>query len=198
MTCDLPCKITIGFSTTNKWTSRLIRWVLRSPCSHAWIAFDDAVLDARVVLQAETWGYELRPWNRWKQQNILVAEFTPTKKPLDASLRWIATFLGAQYDYRAAILSGLWRWWGRFFKSRFNDPKKLMCSEGVVRFLQHGNYTAVTGLDPEVTNPKHLLTRCFQNTQELTLKSALPHVKRKYGVHLFNGEDNGNDPRSHR
>lgn len=197
MVCDLPCKITVGFSTTHRWTSKAIRWVTQSPCSHAWIAFDDAVLGTRVVLQAETWGYEIRPWSRWLNENILVAEFVPTGPPLDGSLKWIAKFLGVPYDYRASILSGLFRWWGRLLKGRFNDPKKLMCSEGVVRFLQHGNYEAVKDLDPEITNPKILLLRCFRHAAEFTLKFALPHVKKKYGEKLLDGKINGNDPRSH-
>ena len=197
MACDLPCKITIGFSTTNRWISKAIRWVTNSPCSHAWIAFDDAVLGTRVVLQAETWGYEIRPWARWLNENILVAEFIPVGPPLDDNLKWIAKYLGAPYDYKAAFLSGLYRWWGRFLKGRFNDPKKLMCAEGVVRFLQNGKYESVKDLDPEITNPKILLVRCFRYAAEFTLKFALPHVKQKYGRELLSGKINGNYPRSH-
>jgi len=172
--------ITVGFSTTNKWISRVIRWVMRSPCSHAWLAYDDPTLGMRLVMQAESWGYELRPWLRWRKENILVAEFVPTGPNLDESLKWIATFLGARYDYKAAILSGLWRWFGRAIRGKFNNPDKLMCSEGVVRFLQHANYRTVRNLDPETTNPKRLLIRCFRHAREFTLTFALPKVLKRY------------------
>jgi hypothetical protein len=173
--------VTVGFSTTNKLISRCIRWFTRSPCSHAWIAFDDEVLGLRVVLQAESWGYELRPWDRWRKENILVAEFIPHGPPLDKSLKWIATFLGSRYDYRAAFFAGLWRWFGRFLRGKFNSPSKLMCSEGVVRFLQHARYEAVADLDPEITSPKRLLIRCLQRIHDFTMTFALPHVLQRYG-----------------
>jgi hypothetical protein len=174
-------EITIGFSTTNKFLSRVIRWVTRSPCSHAWIAFNAPVLGMRLVMQAESWGYELRPWARWKHENILVAEFIPRRKPLDNSLKWIATFLGTRYDYRAALLAGLWHWLGRAMRGKFNDPDKLMCSEGVIRFLQKAEYEAVADMDPEITSPKRLLVRCFQRTSEFALLFALPNVQERYG-----------------
>jgi len=37
------------------------------------------------------------------------------------------------------------------------SPTKLMCSEGVVRFLQFGQYEFATGLNPEATSPGELL-----------------------------------------
>ena len=131
--------------------------------------------------KAETWGYELRPWPRWKKENILIAEFIPTGPSLEQSLKWIATFLGARYDYKAAIISGLWRWFGRLLKGRFNDPTKLMCSEGVVRFLQHAEYATIADLDPEVTSPKRLLLRCFQRSNEFAPEFILPRVQKRYG-----------------
>lgn len=149
--------ITIGFSTTNKWISRLIRWVTRGRVSHAWIAFYDHCLDTRLVMQAESWGYEVRPWARWQRENILVAEYRPQDQ-LDESLRWIATSLGVKYDWTSALFAGLRRWLGRWIRGRFNSPKKLMCAEAVIRFLHHGGSTAIAGLDPETTTPARLLS----------------------------------------
>lgn len=172
--------ITIGFSTTNGWRSRLIRWVTHSPCSHAWISFNDDTLGLRLVMQAETWGFEVRPWSRWTKENIRVAEFSPIGPPLEESLRWIATFLGSQYDYKAAFLSGIWRWVRRGIRSRFNDPGKLMCSEGLIRFLQHGQYNAVGGLDPELTPPKKALGRVLRHPGQFSLIYILPSVSDYY------------------
>jgi hypothetical protein len=148
--------ITVGFSTTNKWISRLIRWVTRGRVSHAWIAFFDPCLDMRLVMQAEAWGYEVRPWKRWKRQNVLVAEFK-TDRQLSNSLQWIAKSLGVEYDWKAAFFAGLRRWLGRWLRGRFRSPRKLMCSEAVIRFLQHAGVSAVAQLDPELTPPQRLL-----------------------------------------
>lgn len=148
--------ITIGFSTTNRLISRLIRWVTRGKVSHAWIAFYDAALGTRLVMQAEAWGYEVRPWERWLTENNLIAQFRPVRD-LDRSLKWIAKSLGSEYDWKSAFFAGLWRWFGVWIRGRFNSPKKLMCAEAVLRFLQHGGVVAVSHLDPEVTPPIRIL-----------------------------------------
>lgn len=174
--------VTIGFSTTNNWLSAIIRWVTRSPCSHAWLAFDDQTMGTRLVMQAEAWGFEVRPWDRWRRENKLVAEFRPIGPVLDNSLKWIATYLGSRYDYRAAFLAGLWRWLGRGLRGKFNDPTKLMCSEGVVRFLQHAGYQSVADFDPEITSPARLLKRCFRFRREFEKLSSTPKIEKRFGV----------------
>jgi hypothetical protein len=149
--------ITIGFSTTNKFISRFIRWITRAKVSHAWIGFNDSTLGQRMVMQAERWGYEVRPWTKWLTQNKWIAEFEIPQSPADSALQFIASFLGSDYDFTSALLLGLKRWFGRWFKRPTQSPTKLMCSEGVVRFLQFGQYEFATGLDPEATSPGELL-----------------------------------------
>lgn len=153
--------VTVGFSTTRKLASRVIRWVTRAPCSHAWIAFHDATLETRLVMQAEAWGFEVRPWARWRRENLLVAEFRPTGAELDVVR--LGTFLGSRYDYTAAVLAGLYRLLGRFLRGRFRDPRKLMCSEAVVRTLGWSGYAAVEDLDPDLTPPGRLLLRVLEH-----------------------------------
>lgn len=156
--------ITIGFSTTNKLISRVIRWVTRGKVSHAWIGFYDPTLEMRFVMQAESWGFEVRPWKRWLLENTLVAQFCP-KKDLTKSLKWIARSLGLKYDWKSAFFAGLWRWFGVWIRGRFNSPKKLMCAEAVIRFLQHGGVVAAGHFDPEVTTPARLLQAVEQSTE---------------------------------
>jgi hypothetical protein len=163
--------ITVGFSTTRLLTSRLIRWATRSSCSHAFIAFDDRALRMRMVMQAASWGYELRPWKRWIRENLLVAEFTPQGQPLDETLRLIAGKLGSRFDYKSALLTGIKGKFDLWHKSRFSlnlnrSPWKLTCSEAVVRFLQLGKYRTASGLDPETTSPGELLERILGNENE--------------------------------
>lgn len=154
--------ITIGFSTTRQASSRFIRWITASACSHAFIAFDDSVLNLRMVMQAQSWGFELRPWNRWLRENILVAEFAPVAGPLDGALTRLAGRLGTKFNYRSAIFIGIKSLLASWYKNRFTlninrSPWKLTCSESVVRFLQYGNYRTAARLDPETTSPGRLL-----------------------------------------
>jgi hypothetical protein len=163
--------ITIGFSTTRLFISGLIRWATRSSCSHAFIAFYDRDLNMRMVMQAQSWGFELRPWNRWKRENILVAEFRPASNHLDQSLCNIAHRLGTKFNYRSAVLIGIRSLFSSWYKNRFTlninqSPWKLTCSEAVIRFLHTARYKTVRGLDPETTSPGRLLREILQNKDE--------------------------------
>ena len=154
--------ITIGFSTTKQPISKIIRWFTGSACTHTFVSFHDASLKMRVVIQAEAWGFELRPWKSWRNNNILVAEYEPIKQSLDKSLLYLAKLLGANFDFRSAILLGIKYWLFRWFKTGFTlnpnySPKKLMCSEAVIRFLLKGKYKSIKHLNPELTSPGELL-----------------------------------------
>ncbi len=156
------CNITIGFSTTRMVSSRIIRWATRSSCSHAFIAFDDRSLNMRMVMQAEAWGFELRPWDRWIRHNTLVAEFCPVGPPLEDALRVLSRRLGTKFDYWSAFIIGIKSLAQSWSRNRYTlnlnqSPWKLTCSEAVVRFLKHGGYAAVKKNDPETTSPGSLL-----------------------------------------
>ncbi len=124
-----------------------------------------------MVMQAQSWGFELRPWNRWLRENILVAEFTPVSGPLDGALAMLAERLGTKFNYRSAIFIGIKSLLSSWYKNRFTlninrSPWKLTCSESIVRFLQFGNYRTTSFLDPETTSPGLLLREVMRNADE--------------------------------
>ncbi len=165
------CNITIGFSTTRLLSSRIIRWATRSSCSHTFIAFDDKFLGMRMVMQAESWGFELRPWDRWIRHNTLVAEFRPVGPSLNDALRKLSRNLGTKFDYRSAFIIGLKSLVQSWSRNRFTlnlnqSPWKLTCSEAVVRFLKHGGYASVKKSDPETTSPGLLLKAVLASRAE--------------------------------
>jgi len=156
----MSTEITIGFSTTGKFMSRVIRFVTGAKCSHAWISFYDETLGSKMVMQAEWWGYEIRPWHRWLSENILVAEFT-TDLDMSSPLREMAKSIGKRYDWFSAGFSGIKRWISKWVSSKFTlrpsrTPRKLMCSEAVVRFLRAAGSPMVMNIDPEATSPGDL------------------------------------------
>ena len=155
-------EVTIGFSTTNRIASRLIRWLTRAPCSHAWVAFYDAALGLRMVMQAEWWGFELRPWTRWVHENILVAEYQVMGLDMAAPLRTLAQELGSDYDFKSALWVGLRGWFHRWVRARLTlrpsrTPHKLMCSEAVTQLLLWAGAPLPNGIDPELVSPGDLL-----------------------------------------
>lgn len=159
--------ITIGFSTTNKLISRIIRLITRGKMSHAWIAYDDFTLGLRMVMQAESWAFEVRPWQRWVKENKWVAEYRMINGRQHAALRRRARDLGAKYDWMSGLLAGVKAWFQRWMKSGFSfrpsrTPKRLMCSEAVTRFLKDAGCQCVKELDEELTSPVELFdtVRC--------------------------------------
>jgi len=127
-----------------------------------------------MVLQAELHGYETIPWKRWLTQNRLVAAFEPTDLDLMPDVRFIAQYLGVDYDLKSALWSGIKRWFGKRWRS-ISSPRQLMCSEAVCRMLQNGEILCVANLNPELVNPQELLTRIAQSPDFVAVEP--PHLK---------------------
>lgn len=152
--------VTIGYSTTTLFMSWLIRLVSggkygKAKASHAWVAYDCVTLKTRMVLQAETHGYETIPWSRWVQKNVLVAEYRPLVD-MSQHIPTMAQFLGQEYDYAAAFFSGAKRWMGKWLQRRFRSPNKMMCAEAQQYFLALEITLAPLNLHPELSLPEEV------------------------------------------
>jgi hypothetical protein len=153
----------VGFSTTNKIMSRIIRYLIGGGVSHAWVSFYDETLGIRLVLQAELHGLELRPWSRWLRENKLVAAFEPNrvKANLMYALRSRANGVGMAYDWWGAFKMGIQSWFRRWFKTSlfqpWRTPLKVCCSEEVVEILQAASVASMAGCNPDGIDPKTLL-----------------------------------------
>lgn len=161
--------IIVGFSTTNRLMSRVIRFATRGKVSHAWVAFDDPYLKLKFVAQAESWGYELRPWRRWLRENTLVAQFVPRASVtvMERALLRLVKRVGTPYDWRAALISGLFRWFKLAIHGRFRgSARRLMCSEAVVDFLKDAGLPLAADLDSERVTPAELFERMMQHPEQ--------------------------------
>lgn len=131
--------INVCFSRTNGIVCKIIRWFSRGSVSHALLTFRDETLDKTFVMEANGRGFMLTPWRKWLDGHELVCRFSLSldEKLQLTALRDLAQFLGSQYDYLSLLGFFFRRWWGRM-RNPFDDPKKMICSEAVARFL----YTA--------------------------------------------------------
>lgn len=180
----MSAEITIGFSTTNKWISKAIRYVMGgSPVSHAWVSFNGIppwcprkdVKPIRWIIEAESYGIEILPYDKWKRQgNILMADFALADSGYETLLPWLGSHVGIDYDFLAAFfagasraLSGVTRWFHYWSNGNFLwSPDRMMCAEMVTRFLQKGKCPAVMDENPELFNPYQLLQRCLENPEQ--------------------------------
>lgn len=162
--------IVIGFSTSEGFISKAIRWFSRSEVSHAWVAFDCAELGLRLIMHATVGGFKLNQWKRWKKGNKVVAQFT-CREDLSDGLLKMAKQLDHEYDYLSVIAMIPRRWLGKLFRNPVRDRKKLHCSEALARLLQAHGFAKE--LDPESTTPGDLLEFCrsseaFEQVPEAT------------------------------
>ena len=135
---------------------------------------------------AESWGIDFRPWDRFLKETTIMAEFKPVGPNLDSSLQWfVSVYGGAKYDYGAVgatvikyRLKLMWKWLGRWLRSKLTSPKKLMCSEVLIRILAHGKYEAVKTLDPETTDAQKLMAAYFEARKEFKLISAHQSIQK--------------------
>lgn len=172
--------ITIGFSTTNSWTSKLIRWFTNSKISHSFVAIN--LFGARIIIGAESYGLDWRTKARFEQKNSIKAVYKPIALPVQDSFAWfVREYAGAAYDWGAAGATGiraklgaLWKYIKGWFTS-LPSKDRLMCEEVPTRLLQHAGYTTVKDIDPELTSAEVLMQLCDRSS-EFKLEWKAPDV----------------------
>jgi len=159
--------VNVCFSTSNGFFSKVIRWFTRSKASHALITFRDETLGNVFVMEANGRGFMLTPWGKWRESHTLVSRYSLALPPnaQKTSLQDLGNFLGTQYDYISLLGFALRRFFGRMVNP-FNDPRKLICSEAVARFLagaglhkyrEYGTWTPEDLLHEAKANPSTFL-----------------------------------------
>jgi hypothetical protein len=158
----------IGFSTTNKIGSRIIRWASRSKVSHVFVSFP--VMGDRLVFQANSKGVAMEWWSRFKKKNTIVAQY----ELVNGGDKWtgwrgaLATsqlfpLLHSSYDFKA-ILGFVWvligKWFGRRWKNPLAQRSAYFCSELGLLWLQAAQVANVKGYDSESAWPEDVLQWC--------------------------------------
>ncbi len=152
----------VGFSTPRRWNplSALIRAMMRSSVSHAWLLVEDPAFQLRLVLEAHTTGFRLVSFARFVRDNRVVALVEPGH-PIDPGLPEAGGWLGDQFDVLGLFgifLALVGRWFSRKrWKNPFTSTHALFCSEAVVRVLQAAHYPGAERLEDETTTPQDLL-----------------------------------------
>lgn len=153
--------ITIGFSASTGIVGKTIMWFTRGRVSHAYATYYSKTLQNVFVIEATFWGYKLTPHSKWLKHNQPVAEFK-CSYDLSPGLRHVAKWLGGTYDFWSAFGLAAKRWFGKWYRNPFRDPKKLHCSEAVTMMLR--KIGLAENLDPESTTPEDLLQYCSKHS----------------------------------
>jgi hypothetical protein len=146
--------VRIGFSTTNQWISRLIRWVTDAEVSHVFLIYNDNKLDQDMVLDVAFSGYRVLPLDLFARHNTIVHVVEPAVD-LTPGMRVVARWLGRPYDWRAFVAFS--RWFRSLRNNPTENPKAIICTEVVVHALRLSGYPGSVELDPKGTTPQALL-----------------------------------------
>lgn len=172
--------VRIGFSTTNKLLSRIIRKLTRSRASHAFLVYRDVDFGRDMVMEAVGHGFRLVPYDGFQRRNTIVAEITPAYS-IEQGLRRAVDWLGANYDKGGLVGMAyllVLRWLRLRSRSvRLKNPlaasRALFCSEAVARACAWSKYPGFD-LDPESTTPQDLLD--FFTAEAFSDRSEAPTV----------------------
>jgi len=150
----------IGFSTTKKWLSRIIRWFTKAPVSHAWILYYDLDFAQEMVLEATLEGVRIVPYEVFKQHNSVVRVFIPSHS-LKQGFAKVGETLGSTYDF-GGLFGMLWvllgRWCRQKLKNPWNKAQAMFCSEFVAQVLRWSYYPGTEYWVPENMTPADLYT----------------------------------------
>ena len=155
-----PLVMVVGFSTTQSWLSRTIRWGTKSKVSHSYMRFSLGLgPDAQdVVLHADYRGIEVLGMKRFSAKNKVVAEFT-VDVPWRLLIAEIIEELGTPYDFWGLLGQGVMTmgtWFGKTWENPFQDEHLWYCSEFCAFLLE------VAGEElpakPAAISPQLLLT----------------------------------------
>ena len=144
--------ITIGFSTTNSWISKTIRWCSRSSVSHTYVRVPMRKKGVDLIFQA---GIEvsIESAKRFESENTIVKEFhfQVTEKKWQEFEQFAYDTLGAPYAY-GKLIGMLWvlgcRAVGVKVKNPFGDgDHSYICVELVAKMLGLANTEEMTPQD---------------------------------------------------
>ena len=152
----------VGFSTPRRWNplSALIRLMMRSKTSHAWLLVEDPLFQLRLVLEAHSTGFRLISLAEFVKANKVVALVEPPH-PIEPGLPEVGGWLGDQFDVLGLFgifLTLVGRWFSaKRWQNPFTSTRALFCSEAVVRVLKAARYPGAERLGDETTTPQELL-----------------------------------------
>lgn len=149
----------VGFSTSKHPISAVIRWVTRSPASHAWLVYWDQDFQRDMVMEASAYGFRLIPFSVFQKNNTVI-EVHDLGVMLHQGLSSVSDWLGSRYD-GLGLIGMLWVYLGRMLKRRWSNPlgspHGMFCTEAIVRALQADLFPGSSALVPEGSSPPDLM-----------------------------------------
>lgn len=153
--------VRIVFTASDRWLSRVIRWLSGGRVSHCFIQHPSQVWGGEWATEA-TWPIVLqRPAE--KARHCIFAEYA-CQFDATPALQKIRKEVGKWYSFDGFFLMGWWLLIKKIFKTRIRHPfhstKGDICSELLVKFFRSAILPGADKLDPDYTTPEGVLRYC--------------------------------------
>lgn len=159
--------IKLGFSTTNKILSRLVRWFTKSKVSHCFVIFE--WLGEEWVLESEWAGIQIVPMSSFMARQNIIVETIELPDVTMEDLKPALKDAGVPYDY-SGLFGSIFPIIGHWFKMRWSNPwnnsKAMFCSEFIVKWFQEMGFEPANNLVPEDTTPDQLLKVLMEHLEK--------------------------------
>lgn len=148
--------VQIGFSSTSKPLSWLIRAITGKPCSHTFILFESEDFKTPMVLEHSLDGLDLLTIEDFRRENTIF-QLIRVDWDLSSAVRRQLELLGEPYNFNG-LLGMLVVLAGRRLRMRWSNPfrraDRRLCTEVVVHVLQESGYPGANSLRAEDLGPE--------------------------------------------
>lgn len=134
-------KVYVGFSTSDWWVSKVIRFFTAAPVSHTYVVVEDSDSCFGHELYEAAWcGFRMS--TREKLTSGTTHIISEMLIPLDPHhvVSLLRSWLEEPYNYVGVSLGEIWvqigKYFGKRLKNPFPSPGTMFCSEAVVYLLQ--------------------------------------------------------------
>lgn len=158
----------VGFSTTNKIMSRIIKWATRSKASHSYVLV--TIAGEPIVIHANAHGVNCDHYNKFKKDKKIVVEYkllideNKEKQAIATAVR----LLDQPYDFLSIVGFGwvlLWKTFGCKVKNPFPNRSAYQCSEFALTVMRKAGINGLEDLKKELVAPEYLIERLEVSSQ---------------------------------
>lgn len=164
-------KVSICFSSTNTFISRLIRRLTHSDVSHVYLKIYDQTFATDFVVHSDWDGVQIGLLEKFEIDNFTVEKFEIDDPRLDDAVKKNLWHLGKSYDYKKlfnwAKVIIFKRWLVRKMKEPSKTPKRIICVDFVLFML---NDAEITRLPIGHLTPASFRDWCQDNYEKLGWK----------------------------
>jgi hypothetical protein len=148
----------VGFSTSNSFISKAIRWFRKSEFSHTFVVLDN-FYDTAIIGEADTFKVRLAPlYTKVKKGSKVELWETPISEELISSgIQEIMKLTGRPYGF-GQLIGFIWIWFcEKICKKQKSNPfhNGIICSEFVYYFLLLIGYKFLK-MKPDNIAPDHI------------------------------------------